>query len=430
MANPIPQQGEGFNLADQTNLFKINYYKKSENMYNSANVLHGRIKKRYDFTGKQRFVATPLSFAGGVGAGVLPKTNSGQYEGAIITSKRVYATAEIERESIKASANDAGAFVRATAETVKKTVESYMRNCSRILFGNGNGVLAAGDASGANVSGDGSTGTPYVVEIPAGEFKEANWEERDFVQMVTGFVAPDTGVAEGGDAETNLLEIVAVDVASRLVSLVGTSPRLAALTGVGPLAATDAIAMQRSFCREPQGLKGISDASEAGSGQLYGINVQRRWSMEVVDAASAGITTDLMNGVMLDVEKKFGKAPNMIMTSYAQYRNILALLEDHKRYQLPNRNIKGNMSFTGVEFMSTSGPIGIFVDRFCEDDRVYFLNDNFIECHHRPDFGWFDDDGTVFLRKSGSDAYEARYGGYYENYITPTAHGVLKGLAV
>ena len=46
-----------FNLVDQTNLFKINYYKKSENMYNSANVLQGRIKKRYDFIGKQRFVA-------------------------------------------------------------------------------------------------------------------------------------------------------------------------------------------------------------------------------------------------------------------------------------------------------------------------------------------------------------------------------------
>ena len=58
-----------FNLADQHNLFKINYYKKSENMYNSDNVLQGRIKKVYNFTGKQKFVATPLSFSGGVGSG-------------------------------------------------------------------------------------------------------------------------------------------------------------------------------------------------------------------------------------------------------------------------------------------------------------------------------------------------------------------------
>ena len=95
-----------FSLAEQTDLFKINYYKKSENMYNSFNVLQGRIKKKYDFTGKQRFVATPLSFSGGVGSGVLPKSNSGKYEGAVITSNRVYATCEIEREAIYAAKDD------------------------------------------------------------------------------------------------------------------------------------------------------------------------------------------------------------------------------------------------------------------------------------------------------------------------------------
>lgn len=421
-----------FNLTDQTNLFKINYYKKSENMYNSDNVLQGRVRKRYDFTGKQRFVSTPLSFSGGVGASVLPVANAGDYEGAIITSKKVYATCEIEREAIKASANNAGAFVQATKETVKKTVESYMRNSSRILFGDGSGILGRGDGA-TNVTGAGSTANPFVVTIASGTgigaFKEANWEEKDFVQYVSGLAAGANtgGTAEGGTAVTNLLEIVSVDVSARQVSLVGTSAALTALAGAGPVPTTSGFAMQRSYASEPIGLDGVVNVS---SGTLYNITVQRRWSSYIVDAASAGVTTDRMNNVMLQVEKRFGKVPNMIMTSYEQFRNILALLEDQKVYNLPNRNIKGNMSFSGVEFMSTRGPIGIFVDRFCEADRIYFLNDNFIECHHRPGFGWFDDDGTVFLRKSDDDAYEARYGGYYENFITPTAHGLLKGLAV
>lgn len=424
-------ESKQFNLTDQTNLFKINYYKKSENMYNSANVLQGRMRKKYDFTGRQKFVSTPLSFSGGVGSRLLPKANAAKYEGAIIESKKVYATCEIEREAMKASANDKGAFVRATRESVQKCVESYMRNSSRILFGDGSGVLGLGDAAAANVTGTGSEVDPYIVTFVAAQFKEANFEEKDFVQVATGFTGVGTGTAEGGDAVTNLLEIIEVDPSAFTVSLCGTSAILAArVAGPAPFGATDALVMQRSLNSEPQGLKGIKDASAAGTGSLYGIDVQRRWSMFVEDNGNAGITTDVMNKVLLQVDKRTGKTPNLIMASYEQFQNILALLEDHKRYPVSNRNLKGKMGFEGVEFMSVKGPIGIFVDRFVEDDEVWFLRDDRMECHHRPGFGWFDDDGTVFLRKADEDNYEARYGGYYENYITPTGHGVLTGLAV
>ena len=73
--------------------------------------------------------------------------------------------------------------------------------------------------------------------------------------------------------------------------------------------------------------------------------------------------------------------------------------------------------------------VPIFIVRFVEDDRMYFVNTNFITAHHRPDFGWFKDDGTVLLRDASSDSYSARYGGYYENYIVPTFQGVITGLA-
>ena len=44
-------------------------------------------------------------------------------------------------ETIKASLSSEGAFVKATKEVVKKGVESYMRNMSRILFNDGTGSL-------------------------------------------------------------------------------------------------------------------------------------------------------------------------------------------------------------------------------------------------------------------------------------------------
>ena len=417
----------GISLAASSELFKINYDKKSENMYNSDNVLQGRINKKYDFTGKQLTPLVPLSFAGGVGSGRLPKASKGNYKQATITAKRVYATCEVEREAIYASADDAGAFVRATAETVKKTVESYMRNSSRILFGDGTGVLGVGDAATSTVTGLGTTVSPFIVKIPTASWKEANWEEEDYVQMVVA------GAPEGGDTEANLLVISAVDPLTQKVSLVGVSPRLTALVaGAGILLATDEIAMQRSYHTDPMGLKGILDNTTL---DMYGIPVQRRWKSEQKLAAGKGITPDMINEVMLNIEKKFKQVPNLIVASYKQYQNMLSFMEDQKVYMLGNRNLvpgkelMGEWGFSGVEFHSTKGPIGVFVDRFVDDDRVYLLNDNFITAHHRPGFGWFTDDKTVFLRLADDDAYGARYGGYYENLIIPTAHGVISGLA-
>jgi len=418
-----------FSLTEATNLFKINYYKKSENMYNNANVTLARIKVKNDFTGKERYLATPMSFSGGVGSGTLPVAGVADYKDAHITSKRVYATCQIEREAIKASADDAGAFVRATKEVVMKCVESASRNNSRILFNDGSGVLGMGDGTGTNVTGAGTSGNPYVITFPASKWKEANFEERDIVQMVSGYSVPGTGTMEGGTATTNHLTIQEVVPSLRQIKVVGTSAILAAdVAAPRAIQATEAVCMQGSLNNDPQGLKGVLDAT---SGTLYGITVQRRWQAFQKAAAGAGISPDLMNEVMLGIEQKFGQAPNMIVTSYTQYRKLLNQLEDHKRYQMPPRDssLKGYISFEGVEFMSTRGSIGVFPDRFVENDRMYFINDNFIECHRRPGFGWMDDDGTVFLRKDGIDSYEARYGGYYDNYITPTAHGVLTGLA-
>lgn len=422
-----------FSLKEQTNLFKINYYKRSENMYNMENVLQGRIKKLYNFSGKQKFVSTPLSFSGGVGAGVIPKSGSGKYEGAIIVAKRVYATCEIEREAIYASKGQEGAFVQATKEVVKTTVESYMRNCSRILFGDGSSILGRGDAA-TQVSGLGTEASPYIIVISEESFIEANFEERDFVQMVSGLAAfPDNsgGAAEGGQTETNLLEIVEVDPVSREISLVGTSAVLAALTGVGPVPATVGVCMQKSYNVEPMGFKGIRDASMVNGTLLYNIPVQRRWKALVKNANGSGVNADRINGLILDVKKATGKNPTMLCTSHEQYRNISALLEEQKTFVLPNKNLKGSMGFEGLEWVGSAGQkIGIFIDRFAKMDTIYAINDSRVEAHHRPGFGWFDDDGTVFLRLQTEDAYGARYGGYYENFIIPTGQGFLEGLAI
>lgn len=393
-----------FSLTSATNLFKIKYGKLSENVYNSSNVLLGRVKKQFDFTGKQLFVPVPTSFQGGVGSGSLPTANAANYQDAIITAKKMYARVEIDREAIKASMNDEGAFVRGTKEVVQKGVESWMRNMTRALLNDGSGELGIIDAGGVTDNGSGN----YDVVITSASFKEANWEEADYVNVETG--------------NTDQFEVEAVDPDTRTITI-------QRITGSQVPAAADEIFMQNSESNDPQGIKGVLDAT---SGSLYNITVQRRWkAASQVAAGGAGLTTDLMNQVMLEVQRKSGKTPNLILTSFTQYRKLLNLLEDQKQYIIEPRaeDLKGKVSFRAVEFMSATGSVPVVVERFVEADRMYFLNDNFITIHHRPDFGWFEDDGTIFLRKADSDAYEARYGGYLEAYIVPSFHGVITGLA-
>lgn len=392
-----------FDLSTASNLFKTKYGKLSENVYNSANVLLARTKKSYSFTGDSCFIPVPIHFQGGVGSGSLPKANAANAGKALLYRKKVYARVKIDREAIKASSNDEGAFIRGLKHTVSKGVESYMRNMSRILFGDGTGSLGEVESESA------STATSTTVVITAATFKEANWEERDYVNLNTS---------------TDLLEVTLVNPATREVTL-------EVVTGALPTpVASDVIYMQGSKDNDPQGLKGVCDAVVGDT--LYNIPVTRRWQAVQIDALGAGVDEELIDRGVLEIQRKSGKVINLVITSFTQFRKIKALSVSQKRYPIEPRakELKGKVSFSGLELMTSAGAVPIMPERFCEDDRIYLLNDNYIEIHHAPDFGWFDDDGTVFLREADSDSYEARYGGYLEVFITPTFQGVITNLAI
>ncbi len=397
-------------LINASALFKDNYGARSDQTYNTSNVLLGTIKVKNDFTGKRRSFEQDLGFAGGVGSGSLPAYSTATYVNPLYSAKKVYGVTELDREAIKAAEDNKGAFVTLTKEAVKKCVEASSWNGSRILFGDGTGALGTADGS-TTVTGAGTSGSPYVVVISAATWKVANWEENNFVNV---------GV------ETTRLLISAVNITTRAVSLVGTSALLAAVAG--STFSSSIIYLQNSKDNDPLGLKGVLDAT---TGTLYGVTVQRRWQAYQAASADAGITTDMMNEDMLSISLKCGKTPKLIITSVVQYKKFLNQLEDKKFYDIAARDpsLKGKFSFKGMEFMSDEGPVPVKYDRFCEDDRIYYLNPDYIVADRRPGWGWMDDDGTVFLRKTGEDAYEGRYGGYYENYIIPSFHGVRTGLA-
>lgn len=389
-------------------LFKTRYGKLAEKIYNSENILVARMKKQFDFTGNDIKTTMPKGFGGSVGSGSLPTANNKTYLQMTVTPKSLYARLNIDRESMMASKDDKGAFVRLLQEAIKNTVESYSRNLERIIFADGTGAL--GTMDGTN-TGSGTSGDPYVCLISDATWKEANLEEDDYVNIGSG---------------TALLEIVEVVPASKQVKLVLVS-------GSETISAGDTrvLYMQGSKDNDPEGLEGTVGTA---SGTKYGIDLaaERRWRSYREDASGAEISNDILNKVVLQVHKKCGKYPNLCITSYTQYTKIANQQEDLKYIEVSPRDkeLVGRIGFKAIDLQAGPARIPLLISRFCADDHVWLLNDDHMNIMHRPGFGWFDEDGTVLLRQANSDAYEARYGGYLQVVIKPAFQAQIHNLAV
>jgi hypothetical protein len=405
-----------YNLSTATGVFKTKYIRMSRDMFNSENVVLAKIKRNDSFTGEQALISVPVSFGGGRGSGIIPRANTTNYQRMLIISKKTFALIEIDNEAIKASQDDAGAFVRLSKEPVKRGVQSWQGNASRILFNdsitsNGNGRLGTFSGSQSLVSTD-----VYDVVIEAATWKLANFEPKDYVNV-------NTAAAE--------FEVTNVTPSTRTVRLTQVNGPTLNLALIG--AGTHNIYMQNSRNNDPTGLRGVLLAT---SSTLYNISVGYRWqSPSQIAAAGAGITADLMNQQVLDVKYSFGETPDMMVTSFVQYRKILNQIEGQKRYMVVesrNSGPKGKFSFQALEFMADTGPLPIIAERFVEDDTFYTLNSDFIEMHARPDGGWVEDpnaNGSIFRLSPTDDTWQARYAVYFEYGIMPTAHGIMTGLS-
>lgn len=410
-----------FNLTDISDAFKERYQGKMVDQYNNSSVLFSKIKKTFKFVGKKEYRSVGLSNGSGFGTGSLPtaSNDSASYDQAEITHKKVYSVVEIDRLAMKAGKTSEGIFdVSALEHVAKRAVSALNRNMERILFGNGDGALYTGNANNSAVTGAGTACDPYDLNMDgdATTIVWANFEEGDLVNV---------------GAETSNLSIQAVvkTSGSESLQLVGTSTTLATrVCASAAFGASDVLYMQGSKDNDPEGLKILTQTS----GSTYNIShTGRRWQGQAIAAGGAAISEDLLNQLVLDIEENSGKTPDMIVASYYQFRKIKDFMSDHKRIEIMPRDEKlvGKVSFSALQFMSASGPIPIVANRFVDKDRVYALNTDHIEALHAPDFGWFDEDGTIFLRRDSSDRYQARYGGYMQIYIEPHFHGVLTGLA-
>jgi hypothetical protein len=414
-----------YSASNEANLFKIKYGKLIEKQFNMSNVMLGRIKKKQDFVGKQIDIPVIQSIGGGVGAGTLPTANENKIGLAKLANpKKLYAVVSVDRETMKAAKTDEGSFVRMTKFPVKIATQSFNRNLTRqLLKGNLDGTDHGSGELLKWVTGNTATSVGKVYFDNADTYDLSQFEAieiGDFIDMI------DSDGSTVNNADIEVVDVVLIRDADGYAGT-GSYVEFSAALGTA-VANNDYLVMQNSNDVELEGIKGVVSAT---SGTYKNISIGRRWQAYQKSAASAAVSTDLLNDLIINVKRQSGESPDLILTSYHQYIKILNLLEDQKTYNLPARDkkYKGQISFAGVEFMSADGPIPVVADRFMDAGEIFALNTSHIELHSRPGgMEWFDEDGTVFLRESG-DSYEARYGGYCELFVNPHFQGRLHTLA-
>ena len=119
----------------------------TDSLDTKANPFLAQIQKTSNnVTGKDVVKLIRMGINGGISAGTetgdLPTAAGNKYLQFKTTLKNLYGTLEISDKAVRASANNEGAFVNLLNDEMEGLVKSANYNFGRMLFGNGQGLLA------------------------------------------------------------------------------------------------------------------------------------------------------------------------------------------------------------------------------------------------------------------------------------------------
>lgn len=359
----------------------------------NANPLLGKIKQTTkDVWGKEIRMLAPYGINGGIGAGSeegpLPAPAANNYVQFVSTLKNLYGTIEISDKAIRASANDAGAFVNLLNDEMEGLIKASGFNLSRMLYGDGSGALCKA------VSYAAGTKTLTVDSVK-------NLIEGMVVDIYNG-----NAFVEGG------LRILTIDRTSKNITFFNGP--------AGTPAANHVLYVQKSKDQEITGLGNIF----AGTGTLYGVNKADNPWLNPYVAVNAGEINDAKIQTAIDyLEELSGGSVDFITCSAAVKRAYQQYLSYYKR------NTEVMELAGGYKAISYNG-IPIVADRFVADDTMYLLDTNEFALHQLCDWKWLEDDkGNVIKQNGGLPTYSATLVKYADLICSkPNAQAKITGI--
>lgn len=346
----------------------------SDQLNTNANPLLAAIEHTSsDVWGKEIRKLAPYGINGGIGAGTetgdLPSAAQNNYAQFVLTLKNLYGTIEISDKAIRASQNNAGAFVNLLNAEMEGLLKASKFNFGRMLYGDGSGKLAAVSSVKDN---------DIVVD------SAQNLMEGMVVDVLTS-----------GGASTGVVgrRITSVDRDNKTITLSGNA------IASGTIAATNIITVQGSYNNELTGLGAIFGSGDS----LYGLKKsENKWLAPKSFAAKDGAITDATIQKAIDtLEEVSGSTVNFIVCPFGVKRA-------YQDYLTANRTNIDVMNLAGGYKAISYNGIPVVSDRFAPGGTMYLLNTDEFNLHQLCDWRWLEgDDGKIIKQVANKPVYTA-----------------------
>lgn len=325
------------------------------------------------------------SIAAGDEDGELPSPYANRYYNVTAQLKNIYGTIEISDKALRASRESAGAFVNLLNAEMEGLVKSAKSNFARMLFGDGNGYLC----------GVLLTETEYSFSVTAAK----NYYLGMKVDILKG-----TTVVYAG------LTVTDVDLDNNLVYVDRDISEQSIEGGCS-------LYVSGAYGNELCGLEAIF-----GGESLYGYTKAENSYFKPVVFYTDGdaLTESRIVSFIDDLEAKYDSKINMILCSHKRRKQIAELLADQRRF-VNTTDVAAGFSSVVVN------DVPVFADKFCPDDRIYFLNTEDFSLCQLCDWEWLEDeDGKILKQTAGKAAYSATLVKYAELICKrPCGQGVM-----
>ncbi len=366
-------------LSTAENALKTVYLGAISNQLNiEANPLLSKIKQSSaDVWGREIRKMAPFGVNGGVGAGTedgqLPQSAGNNYVQFVTSLKNLYGTIEISDKAMRASQNNAGAFVDLLNAEMEGLVKASAFNLGRMLYGDGSGLLT---------------------EIVSYKPSEGFFTVKDTKNLIEGMVVSLYDTVDGLYFLPNFT--------SRISYVDRVNKKVYCETKYGTEIGTDVtgvnFVVQNSFGNEITGLANIF----AATGSLYGLDRETYPWLKAYTKENVGAISEVAIQTAIDnIEEFTGSNIDFITCSAGVKRAFQEYMATYKR------NIDVLDLAGGYKAMSYNG-IPLVSDRFVGDTDMYLLNTKDFTMHQLCDWQWLEgEDGRIIRQKQGYPTYTA-----------------------